>query len=161
MTSVTFPRPVTFDAFGGPMTEGAALRLLEECAQLLDSVKECEALYVPVSDMGLGQLEAWIMERTDVLDCAMDVWQALANLLGLDCAVEADAAVPGINRVNALEVLGEAAYIYFLVSSGASTINASPILEHLADILYSTYTDDEIEDAYGECEKRNAAKGRI
>lgn len=80
MIEVTFPRATPFEGCGGPMTREAALKVLEEAAELVEAVKDYRAAlgrsdYEERFGKGIGHYE----ER--VLAEVMDVYQTLANLL--------------------------------------------------------------------------------
>lgn len=70
MGVVTFPTAIAFDGYDRAMTKEQALKVLEESAELVEAVKDHERLRGPLRRL-----------RAEVLGEAMDVYQALANLL--------------------------------------------------------------------------------
>lgn len=78
MLSVTFSSFVQSSACGGPTSKEAVIKVLEE---LVEAIRECEACNKPLDDMGIADLSSWELSRRAVLDDAMDVSQALADLL--------------------------------------------------------------------------------
>lgn len=70
MGYVTFPRAIPFGNAERPMSKEQALKVLEESAELVEAVKDYERLRGPLRRL-----------RVEVLGEAMDVYQALANLL--------------------------------------------------------------------------------
>lgn len=63
------------------MTKEAAIKVLEEAAKLVEAVRALEACNKPIDDMGLAYYSSEELARRVVAYDAMDVYQALANLL--------------------------------------------------------------------------------
>lgn len=75
MGAVRFPEATAFDGYDRAITKEQALKVLEEAAELVEAVKRCETWRVAERDAPFPSA------REDVIDEAMDVYQALANLL--------------------------------------------------------------------------------
>lgn len=163
MRNVRFPEPVTFDTFGGPQTEGAAVKVLEEAAELVEAVKELERL--PSSPDGQDNEPLWkVQARERVLDEAMDVYQALANFS--DGEMERDVfslSFVEFGKDAALSVLLHAAALYSdsRWSGGYRAEWVRWTMWALANLIGDEFGDGEIADAYARCVERNRERGRL
>lgn len=137
MRDFTYPSSIPFP--WGRTFEDRALKVVEEAAELVEAVKHGT--------------------RDEVLDEAMDVYQAVVNVEGLvptSFRIPDEPTLP--TKGSALSVLEEAALMLGWPSSPYGPCNT--LLWRLACLLADTYGPGEVEAAYDRCVARNAARGR-
>lgn len=165
---VRYPEPIVFDACGKPGSEEAAMKVLEEAAELVEAVKFYERVrseeWLDTSETGAESalLAMRFTSRQNVLDEAMDVYQAVANYTVGRFSNKVTICPPvGIKKAVALKVLESAAILYSGWCDVYKSYARNVELAVASLISCSGFTEEEIADAYARCVERNREKGRL
>lgn len=166
--ALRFPQPSTFDTFGGPGSNEATIKVLEEAAEFVEAVKDYENL--PGCPECPDNVPLWRSQaKMRVLDEAMDVYQAVSNFLGspeeeYTAGFDGYKSRSNMNKQTAMGVLIAAAGLFGDCGKDHHRYdeeNADNVLWNLAFVLWGEFSDEEIAEAYERCLNRNRIRGRL